>query len=259
MAKKPIHYLQTDAKWKGYDYSAPGEKTNIGEQGCGVTSAAMVIASLKDSKVTPVTTADWSKKHGYKAKNCGTYYSYFVPQMQAYDLKCSQINNSNLLNLSDASAKVYHDKALAELQKENWLIACVGPGLWTSSGHYMLVYAYDNGNVLIMDPASTRANKLKNTWALLSSQVKYYWAVEVPKETKAPVTTKAKKTAAKAGDKVTYSGTLYSNSNGGNTVSVKNRTMYVKQVLVKGKYQIQLSATNGGVGIGWVSAAMIKK
>ena len=40
-------------------------------------------------------------------------------------------------------------------------------------------------------------------------------------------------------------------------MSVKGRTMYVKQVLVKGKYPILLSATDGGAGIGWVSAAML--
>ncbi len=207
MAKKPIHYLQTDAKWKKHDYSAPGEKTNIGEQGCGPTSAAMVIASLKDSKVTPVTTADWSKKKGYKAKGQGTYYSYFVPQLKAYGIKGSRINSGNLLNLSKTAAESYHEKALEQLKKGNWLIVCVGKGLWTSSGHYMLVYAYEDGKVYINDPASTKANKLKNTWALLSSQVKYYWFVEVPKETKPPVT-KIYYTV-KAGDNLTKIAKVY--------------------------------------------------
>ena len=186
MAKKPVHYLQTDKTWKKHNYSAPGEKTNIGEQGCGPTSAAMVIASLKDSKVTPIETADWSVKHGYKAKGQGTYYGYFVQQLNAYGIKCWRINSGNLLNLSDVAAEDYHEKALDALKKGNWLIVCVGKGLWTSSGHYMLVYAYEDGMVYINDPASTKANKLKNTWDLLSSQVKYYWVVEVPKVAPAP-------------------------------------------------------------------------
>ncbi len=163
MAKKPVHYLQTDNRWKKHDYSAPGEKTNIGEQGCGPTSAAMIIASLKDSKVTPETTADWAKEKGYKAKGQGTYYSYFVPQLNAYGIKCSRINSGNLLNLSKTAAESYHKKALEQLKKGNLLIVCVGKGLWTSSGHYMLVYAYEDGTVYINDPASTRADKLKNT------------------------------------------------------------------------------------------------
>lgn len=65
------------------------------------------------------------------------------------------------------------------------------------------------------------------------------------------------KPTVKAGSKIVYTGILYSNSNGGNKVTVKNRTMYVKMVLAKGKYPIQLSATDGGVGLGWVSADMI--
>ncbi len=84
-----------------------------------------------------------------------------------------------------------------------------------------------------------------------------YLGVKYVKEAPKPVTPAPAKIKVKVGDKVSYTGVLYSNSNGGRTVSVKNRTMYIKQVVNKGKYPILLSATNGGVGIGWVSAAML--
>ena len=77
---KPVSYLQTDSKWKNHNYSAKGENKTIGSSGCGVTAAAMVIATLKDNNVTPITTAEWSMAHGYKALNQGTYYTYFVPE-----------------------------------------------------------------------------------------------------------------------------------------------------------------------------------
>ena len=57
---KPVSYLQTDPKWKNHNYSAKGESKTIGSSGCGVTVAAMVIATLKDKNVTPITTAEWS-------------------------------------------------------------------------------------------------------------------------------------------------------------------------------------------------------
>ena len=180
---RPIRYLQTDARWKKHNYSAPGETRTIGSSGCGVTAAAMVIASLRDKNVTPVVTAEWSMARGYKAKNQGTYYSYFVPQMQAYGISCRRLNTSNLYGQSISDA---HTQALLELQKGNWIIACMGKGLWTSSGHYILVYGYENGNVYINDPASVAPVREQNTWQTFAGQVKYMWAVETTQTEKVP-------------------------------------------------------------------------
>lgn len=177
MAVKPVCYLQTDSRWKNHNYSAKGERKTIGSSGCGVTAAAMVIATLKDKGVTPVTTAEWSMSHGYKALNQGTFYTYFVPQMSQYGINCRRLNTVNLYGKSSSTA---HTEALQALKSGNWVIACMGKGNWTSSGHYILLYGYENGYVFINDPASTKAARIKNTWALFSKQVKYMWTVMVP-------------------------------------------------------------------------------
>lgn len=171
---KPISYLQTDPKWRDHNYSAKGEKKTIGSAGCGVTVAAMVIATLKDKNVTPVTTAEWSMAHGYKALNQGTYYSYFVPQLHQYGITCKRLNQSNLYG---TSISVAHTEALSALKDGKWVIACMGKGNWTSSGHFILTYQYENGYVHINDPASTSASRIKNTWDLFAGQVKYLWIV----------------------------------------------------------------------------------
>lgn len=173
----PVIYLQTDPIWKNHNYSARGEKKTIGSAGCGVTVAAMVIASQKDRNVTPVTTAEWSMAHGYKALNQGTYYTYFVPQLLEYGITCTKLNHTNLYGQSTSAA---HTQALHALQKGDWVIACMGKGNWTSSGHFILVYQYENGLISINDPASTSAARTRNTWDLFASQVKYLWTVTVP-------------------------------------------------------------------------------
>lgn len=185
---KPVSYLQTDPKWKNYNYSAKGEKKTIGSSGCGVTAAAMVIATLKDKNVTPVTTAEWSMAHGYKALNQGTYYTYFVPQFKQYGITCRQLNSSNLYSKFSSSA---HTEALNALKNGNWVIAVMGKGHWTSSGHFILLYKYENGYVYINDPASTKADRIKNTWDLFAKQVKYMWVVDVPDSFKTGITTSA--------------------------------------------------------------------
>lgn len=177
----PIRYLQTDPRWKNHNYSAKGESKTIGSSGCGPTAAAMVIATLADKNVTPVTAAEWSMAHGYKALNQGTYYTYFVPQMTAYGISCKRLNQSNLYGQSSSAA---HTAALSALQGGDWVIACMGKGNWTSSGHFILLYGYENGFVYINDPASTKAARVKNTWALFARQVKYMWSVTVPEHLK---------------------------------------------------------------------------
>lgn len=174
---KPTSYLQTDTRWKNYNYSANGEKKTIGSAGCGPTAAAMVIATLKNKNVTPVTTAEWSMSHGYKALNQGTFYTYFIPQFAVYGIECKRINTSNLYGKSSSTA---HTEALAALKNGDWVIACMGKGNWTSSGHFILLYGYENGYVYINDPASTKATRIKNTWALFAKQVKYMWSITVP-------------------------------------------------------------------------------
>lgn len=135
---RPKKYLQIDPRWANNDYSAKGDGSTIGTAGCGPTAAAMVIATWKNHTITPAHTAAWAKEVGYKAPNQGTYYSYFAPQMAKFGIDCHQVNFKNLTILSKLDAAVYHEKALQAIQRGNLVIACMGPGHWTSSGHFIL-------------------------------------------------------------------------------------------------------------------------
>ena len=183
---RPIKYQQADLRWGANDYSAPGEHTNIAKAGCGPTCAAMVIASLKDATVTPAETAKWAKAHGYKAPHQGTYYTYFVPQLKSYGIPCRRLNTVNIYGTNTDTAKKAHKVAVEELQKGNWVIACCGPGLWTSTGHFVLAYKTDGSRIYINDPASEKPMRECNDLKLWQSQVKYYWAVDVQSGSKQP-------------------------------------------------------------------------
>lgn len=224
---RPIYYLQTDPRWKNHDYSAKGEKKTIGSAGCGPTAAAMVIATLRDKNVTPVTTALWSMAHAYKALNQGTYYSYFVPQMSAYGIACKRLNTSNLYGKSSSAA---HTEALNALKNGDWVIACMGKGNWTSSGHFILLYGYENGYVYINDPASTKAARVKNTWALFARQVKYMWTVPVPDVHKDPGSSSS--AAAPSSDSSTGGSSAGASSIGASDAAGYGRAQFIKDVQV---------------------------
>ena len=131
----PEDYMQTDPSWSWMPYRVKGENTTIKTSGCGITCAAMVIASLKNENVTPADTARWSMEHGFKAYRQGTYYSYFTPQLAAYGIECKQVNASSVYHGS-SGAKAVNDKARASVKDGNWMICAMGKGDWTRSGHF---------------------------------------------------------------------------------------------------------------------------
>ncbi|WMI81614.1 C39 family peptidase [Anaerotignum sp. MB30-C6] len=178
---KPVLYMQNDPRWASHDYSARGEKTTIKAEGCGVACAAMVIATLADKNVTPITTAEWSKGHGYKAKGQGTYYSYFKPQGAAYGIDITMLNGTNIYG---APSSKYHEMAKEAIGRGDLVIACMGKGNWTTSGHYVLWYGLEVGKVLINDPWSRKPAQTNGDYNLFKRQVKYYWIVKVPEKLK---------------------------------------------------------------------------
>lgn len=174
MNKRPVSYLQTDPRWAKLPYRVPGETATIGGSGCGPTCAAMLIETLTGKTFTPADACNWSVEHGFKALNQGTYYSYFVPQFKEFGIACQQLNGVSLYGKPNDAT---HDKAFDLLKQGYYLIACMGKGLWTSSGHFIIVW-WEDGKVRINDPASTKEARLNGDLATFKSQVKYYWAVD---------------------------------------------------------------------------------
>lgn len=177
MNKQPVLYYQTDPKWKSIPYAVAGESATIGGSGCGPTSMAMVLATWADKTVTPKTECAWALSHGYKAKGQGTYYSYFVPAAKRYGLECRQLNAASIYGNSSSA---HHAAVKQELDRGNFVIACMGKGLWTRSGHYVLVWAVDGNTVFINDPASSSQARVRGSWSLFRQQVKFYWVIKRP-------------------------------------------------------------------------------
>lgn len=177
MNKQPVSYLQTDPRWANVSYSAKGESTTIGRSGCGPTAMSMVLATWCDPQVTPKTECAWALAHGYKAPHQGTYYGYFVPAAKRYGLICTQVNSVSIYGNANAQA---HSLAKGAVDTGDLVIACMGRGNWTSSGHYVLVYGIAGNVIYINDPASTKVSRTQGNYAVFKQQVKYYWIIRRP-------------------------------------------------------------------------------
>lgn len=178
---KPVDYKQNDGRWGDLSYAVDGESSTVKSAGCGPTALADVLAAIVSPYIDPLTCASWARMRGYKVYKSGTSYSYPVAQAAYYGVVVRRLNTTNVYGYPHLSV---HIQALEELQKGNWLIACMGKGIWTSSGHYVVAYGYQEGKVYVNDPASTKATRACNAWDIFKSQVKYYWVVEVPEHIK---------------------------------------------------------------------------
>lgn len=175
--KKPISYLQTDSRWAGHSYAAKGETSTIGTAGCGPTSAAMILSTIRmDDRYNPVYACDWAVKKGYKALNQGTYYSFFKAFFQAHGVSCQQLNWDNLYHKALTYEHV-HDKAKGFVKQGYYLIALMKAGNWTKSGHFVVVWDWDD-KVRILDPNSKAANRLNGDPDTFMKEVAYYWTVD---------------------------------------------------------------------------------
>lgn len=177
MDKQPVSYLQTDPKWKSKPYAVKGESSTIGGSGCGPTAMAMVLATWADPKVTPATECAWAQAHGYKSKGGGTFHSYFSAAAARYGLVSRQLNGASIYGKIGST---YHDIAKAAIDQGDLVIACMGPGTWTSGGHFVLVWNIVGNVISINDPASTRLERTRGNYAVFKSQVKYYHVIKHP-------------------------------------------------------------------------------
>ncbi|MDE7243099.1 MAG: C39 family peptidase [Oscillospiraceae bacterium] len=174
MNKKPVSYLQTDARWKNKPYRVKGENSTIGDSGCGPTAAAMLLSTLTGKTITPEDTCKWSVDHGYKALGNGTYYAYFAPQFAAYGIKCWQLNWVNAYHNPKATS---FDEVVKYLKQGYYAIALMKAGTWTSGGHFVVLWWVDD-KVRINDPASTRDNRLNGNLATFRNEAAYFWIVD---------------------------------------------------------------------------------
>ncbi len=174
MNKKPVSYLQTDARWKNKLYRVKGETATIGDSGCGPTAAAMLLSTLTGKNITPEDTCKWSVDHGYKALGNGTYYAYFAPQFAAYGIKCWQLNWVNAYHNPKATS---FDETVKYLKQGYYAIALMKKGTWTGGGHFVVLWWAD-GKVRINDPASTRDNRVNGNLATFKNEAAYFWIVD---------------------------------------------------------------------------------
>jgi hypothetical protein len=142
-----VYFGQCDPKWANHPYGAG--KSSICEGGCGITSMAMVVATLspKGKNETPKTLAD--QYGGAYHDSGGTSWALWPVAARDYGLHERDIG----LDLNAAADTV---------KAGGLVIISIDPGAFTSGGHIMVIRAVnDKGEFLLADP-NNDANKNQN-------------------------------------------------------------------------------------------------
>lgn len=126
------YYSQIDSRWKNKLYTSTGNKTQtMGSSACGPTCASMVVSSIKGT-ILPPDMADLYVKYGFRSANNGTYWSAFRWTADVFD-----IGYKELYKLND----------VCDLLEQNYMvISACGNGLFTTGGHFILIYGYEDTN-----------------------------------------------------------------------------------------------------------------
>lgn len=149
--KQPVDYKQYDSKWAKKSYTSTNNASQtMKSSGCGPTSAADVVATLKDSSVTPWTLAQLYLKKGFRTANSGTSWSAFEWTAKEYGFK-KYISTTSIATLK------------ACLDAGGYVVCSMGPGYWTSGGHYICAWKYDGTYIYCNDPASSTRKKQKQS------------------------------------------------------------------------------------------------
>lgn len=127
------YYSQIDPRWKNKLYTSTGNSSQtMGSSACGPTCSAMVVSSIKGT-ILPTEMADLYVQYGFRSANNGTYWSAFRWTADVFDI----VGYKEIYKLND----------VCDLLEQNYMIisAC-GNGLFTTGGHFILIYGYEDTN-----------------------------------------------------------------------------------------------------------------
>ena len=153
--------MQWDERW-GYQEYGDGP---MGYTGCGPTCLSMAAVYLTGrDKWNPSRVADMAVKEGYMLKNHGSSWTLISEGAEKVGLRAEAL-------------PLVRGAMVERLNRGELIILALGPGDFTSSGHFVLVTGYEKDGFHIHDP--NRRSNSEKVWGFsqLKGQIRNLWAV----------------------------------------------------------------------------------
>ncbi|WLF68912.1 C39 family peptidase [Clostridium septicum] len=142
-------FIQWDERWGYENYGSEFIAIN----GCGPTSLAMVAVGLTgNTHINPKVVSDSSEKNGYLVEGVGSDWKLMTEGAIEFGV------NGRELPLSA-------DAIISTLQSGQPIIASMAPGVFTTTGHYIVLTGVDSNNKIIVNDPDSKI-KSKQAWDL---------------------------------------------------------------------------------------------
>lgn len=152
--------FQWDKRW-GY---MPYGDDIIALSGCGPTVLSMVASGLTgDDTVTPAKIAKYAQENGYYVPGIGTSWDLIRSGCQAFGISAQE------LSLTENAMET-------ELTSGHPIICSMKPGDFTTSGHFIVLTNYKDGNFEVHDPNSRKRSNQLWSFRQLKNQINNLWA-----------------------------------------------------------------------------------
>lgn len=134
-----VYFNQGEEPWAGASYGPD----LVRGYGCGPTAMSMVVSTLTGQVVDPARMAQLSNQQGYCAPGSGSYLSIVEGMAAQFGLT------------AHSCGEITADELCRRLASGQVLVALMGPGHFTSGGHFIVLRgATLTGQVLVADPNS---------------------------------------------------------------------------------------------------------
>lgn len=154
-------FLQWDSRWGYHSYGTEGL---IGLDGCGPTCLSMVIVGLtQDLQKNPQAVASFSVENGYLDPSAGTTWALMTTGARQLGIQAEEIR------LDESVMK-------NELSQGHPIICSMRPGDFTTTGHFIVLTGYRDGEFTVNDPNSRSRSSRTWSYSELSHQIKNLWA-----------------------------------------------------------------------------------
>ena len=151
--------MQWDQRWGYHQYSG----NVMGLTGCGPTCLSMVTIHLSgDTSKDPKWMAYFSTENGYAAEGSGTAWALFSEggEQLGFDVTEIPLNKTRIAE---------------NLKVGNPVVAVMGPGDFTTEGHFIVFVDYEDGKIKVNDPNSKVNSEKLWEFESISSQIKQLW------------------------------------------------------------------------------------
>ena len=157
-------FFQWDERWGNTIYGSDVMEVT----GCGPTCLSMVLVHLlQDATYTPRYVADFAEDNEYYAKGSGSKWALIS-------------EGGEILGLDITELPLDENRMKKNLELGNPVICIMGPGDFTTTGHFIVLTGMKEDKFVVNDPNSRENSERLWSYEEIQGQIKNLWVCRLP-------------------------------------------------------------------------------